>query len=267
MVAMFLIKRGDVGPRVIMIQGILYELGANITIDGEFGRHTHQAVQDFQRRPDVGLHPDGQVGINTWQAMERITGYQVINVVDAEDPAQRLRVTSGLSRAGAHDVIEMWGQSNAVASAVSEVLSRAHGQGTAAMVRFYSHGGQGAQNVAAGHDPTMMSHLAGFTAAMMPQLASTFARLTDVLAPFGCVDLMGCSVGGGTAGQQLLTAMSNAVERPVEAGMNTQYSQDVGYIPFNFEGPVLQVYPSGVTRRAWGTQVQAQIPAMTPARP
>lgn len=262
---MFLIKRGQSGPRVIMVQGILRELGAAIVIDGDFGQRTQDAVKAFQRRADVGLTADGQVGINTWQAMARLTGYKVINVVDAEDPAQRTRVLGGLTRAGATDVIVMYGQSNAVATAVGEVVNRAGGSNTCAMVRFYSHGGQGAQNVAAGHDGSFMGDYAGFTADTMPQHASTFARLNDILTPFGCVDLMGCSVGGGANGLRLLTAMSNAVQHPVEGGMNTQYSQDVGYIPLNFEGPVRQVYPGGVSRHAWGRRVEGMMPNMTRA--
>lgn len=256
---MFLIKSGNTGPRVIMIQGILRELGADLSIDGSFGPKTAEAVRAFQRRSDIRLTADGQVGISTWQAIERITGYRVINIVDAEDPAQRERVTAGLNRAGARDVITMWGQCNAIASAVGQALDLAGASGVCAMVRFYSHGGEGAQNVAAGHDGTMFEHQAGFTAAMMPQLSGTFSQLGDILAAFGCVDLMGCSVGGGTNGALLMQRMADSVRRPAEGGTKTQYSQNEGYIPFNFEGRVRVAYPGGVSAREWGQHVQAQI--------
>ncbi len=242
-----------------MIQGVLRRLGVDLRVDGDFGPTTVEAVRAFQRRPDVRLTPDGQVGIATWLAMERLTGLRVLNIVDAEDPAQRTRVTGGLARAGAHDVVQMYGQSNALASAVSQVVARAGASGIAAMVRFYSHGGQGAQNVAGGHDGAVLAaHRAGFSAALMPEMRPHFARLSDLLAPFGCVDLMGCSVGGGAAGQTLLRGIADAVQRPTEAGINTQYSENIGYQPFNFEGPTRQTYPGGVTRHAWGTRVQGQ---------
>ncbi len=254
---MFLVKRGHVGPRVIMLQGILRRTGAvSVKIDGEYGPATVDAVKAFQGRSDVRLNPDGQVGIDTWKAIERISGYRVINVVDAQDPAQRTRVTSGLTRAGATDVILMWGQSNAVESAVCEVLNLAGASGGVAMVRFYSHGLQGAQNVAAGTDGSTMNDLAGFSTANWSQVRGSFARLSDVLASFGCIDLMGCSVGGGTAGRTLLSNIANAAQRPVEGGIHTQYSDDVGYEPFNFEGAVRQVYPGGVSRASWGQRLQ-----------
>lgn len=254
---MFLIKRGHVGPRVIMLQGILRRAGAtNLQIDGDFGQNTVDAVKAFQGRSDARLNPDGQVGIDTWKAIERITGYRVINVVDAQDPAQRTRVTNGLTRAGAQDVILMWGQSNAVESAVCDVLNLAGSSGGVAMVRFYSHGAQGAQNVAAGHDGSTMADLAGFSTSNWSQVRGSFARLSDVLASFGCIDLMGCSVGGGTAGRQLLSGIADAAQRPVEGGIHTQYSDNVGYEPFNFEGAVRQVYPGGVSRASWGQRVQ-----------
>jgi hypothetical protein len=253
---MFLIKRGDVGPRVIMLQGVLRRSGAStVRIDGEFGVQTEHAVQAVQRRADVRLTADGQVGIDTWRALERITGCRVINVVDAEDPAQRTRITNGLARAGATDVILMWGQSNAVAAAIGQVLGRAGSSGNIAMVRFFSHGGQGAQNVASGHDASNMDHLAGFTTQNWSRVRGSFAQLARVLAPFGCIDLMGCSVAGGESGRQLLTNMADAIQRPVEGGLHTQYSNDIGYQPFNFEGPVRHVYPGGSTRGAWAQRV------------
>ncbi len=262
---MFLIVQGHVGPRVVMVQGILRRLGADLTIDGDFGPVTAEAVRAFQRRSDVRLSPDGQVGIDTWHAIERLTGLRVFNVVDAEDPAQRTRVMGGLGRAGAHDVILMHGQSNALPSAISQVVAAAGASGVAAMVRFYSHGGPGAQNVAGGHDgATLTRDRAGFSAALMPEMRPHFARLADILAPFGCVDLMGCSVGNGGDGQTLLGGIADAAQRPAEAGINTQFSENVGYQPFNFEGPVRQVYPGGATRHAWGARVQGQVRRGTP---
>ena len=258
--AMFLIKQGHIGPRVIMIQGILRSLGYELTIDGNFGPKTKAAVQNFQRRPSVKLSPDGKVGMDTWQTLRSISGYRVINVVDAEDPAQRKRVMGGLNRALARDVIIMYGQSNAIASAISQIMSRVNASGTVAMVRLYSHGAQGAQNVAAGKDGSMMAHRSGFTTAMLPQIKTDFSRLNDVLASFGCLDLMGCSVGGGVKGQRLLSGLANAVRRPAEGGMRVQYSTNTGYVPFNFEGAVRHVYPRGVSRKAWGRSVQNSVP-------
>lgn len=254
---MLFIKRGDHGPRVIMIQGILRAAGRPIVIDGDFGPATETAVIQYKATLP-GATPGGQIDLATWSAISSSTGYRIINVVDAEDAAQRQRVMSGLTRAGAEAII-MHGMSNAVETAISEVINRAGASGILAMVRFYSHGGPGAQGVALGHDGGMMEHLSGISAQHFPAMRAQFARLNDVLAPFGCVDLMGCSVGAGDPGRTLLRNVADAAQRPCEAGIQPQYSQDVGYTVFNFEGPVRQVYPGHRTRAGWGHRVQVQM--------
>ena len=183
-------------------------------------------------------------------------------MVDAEDPAQRQRVCSGLTRAGANPII-MYGMSNAVASAIDEVCNRAGGSGRIAMVRFYSHGGPGLQNVASGHDGGNLGHLSGISVQHFPAMRAQFERLGDVLAPFGCIDLMGCSVGDGAMGQTLLEGVAEAANRPAEAAYQTQYSQDVGYTVFNFEGPVRQCYPGRRSATAWGQRVTSWMAAGT----
>lgn len=252
---MLLVKRGDRGPRVIMIQGILRSMGSPISIDGAYGPATAAAVAAFQGRAGGGISADGTVGLETWAAMERLSGYRIINVVDAEDAAQRQRVCSGLTRAGGDPII-MHGMSNAVMQAMDEVCNRAGGSGGVAMVRFYSHGGPGMQNVASGADGGNMGHLSGISVQHFPAMRAQFERLSDVLAPFGCVDLMGCQVGDGAQGRALLEGIADAANRPAEAAVQLQYSQDVGYTVFNFEGPVTQCYPGRRSRIGWGQRVQ-----------
>ena len=77
------------------------------------------------------------------------------------------------------------------------------------------------------------------------------------MAIWGCIDLMGCSVGAGNAGRSLLHKIADASGRPAEAGIQVQYSQDVGYTVFNFEGPVRDAYPGHRSRAGWGHHVQA----------
>src|SRR4051795_5302146 len=97
---MIYVSRGDIGPRVIMIQGILRATGHKIVIDGNFGPATEAAVVQYKATLS-GATAGGAIDLETWRAIERSTGYRIINVVDAEDAAQRQRVMSGLSRAGA----------------------------------------------------------------------------------------------------------------------------------------------------------------------
>jgi N-acetylmuramoyl-L-alanine amidase len=62
------IKRGDKGPGVILIQGILHRLGYEIDeVDGVFGKQTLAAVEEFQEA--IGVKVDGLVGVDTANAL------------------------------------------------------------------------------------------------------------------------------------------------------------------------------------------------------
>lgn len=76
---MILLRRGDKGPQVEMLQLALLRAGYNIKgrnkgIDGVFGESTYLAVREFQR--DNGLTVDGVVGAATWKKLlPYITGF------------------------------------------------------------------------------------------------------------------------------------------------------------------------------------------------
>ena len=62
------LKRGDKGPGVILIQGILHRLGYEIDeVDGVFGKQTRAAVEEFQGA--IGIEVDGLVGTDTANAL------------------------------------------------------------------------------------------------------------------------------------------------------------------------------------------------------
>lgn len=59
---------GDKGPIIEELQKILITNGAQLEIDGDFGRVTTQAVRAFQKAN--GLKVDGIVGKQTWDAIQ-----------------------------------------------------------------------------------------------------------------------------------------------------------------------------------------------------
>lgn len=61
------LKRGDKGPAVRLLQEKLNQHGARLKVDGDFGSGTEQEVRNFQRKR--GLMPDGIVGPNTRKAL------------------------------------------------------------------------------------------------------------------------------------------------------------------------------------------------------
>jgi metacaspase-1 len=66
------LRRGSSGPDVSDLQQKLNRLGFGLRVDGQFGFGTEGAVKEFQNQQN--LSPDGIVGSDTWNALERATG-------------------------------------------------------------------------------------------------------------------------------------------------------------------------------------------------
>ena len=62
-----LLKRGNRGESVVLLQYLLSGYGYRIGVDGTFGAETEKAVADFQNKN--GLSADGVVGRNTWRTL------------------------------------------------------------------------------------------------------------------------------------------------------------------------------------------------------
>jgi hypothetical protein len=63
------VRKGATGDLVVWIQEHLVSAGDPSVIDGDFGKHTNRAVEEFQAAH--GLLTDGIVGPETWQALLR----------------------------------------------------------------------------------------------------------------------------------------------------------------------------------------------------
>ena len=58
------LRMGDKGDDVMELQNELIDAGFRVRVDGDFGRHTDEAVRSFQELQ--GLKVDGVVGARTW---------------------------------------------------------------------------------------------------------------------------------------------------------------------------------------------------------
>lgn len=63
-----ILKKGDSGPVVTSVQGMLVKHGIAVSVDGQFGDETQQAVEKFQEAN--GLVSDGIIGPQTWNALQ-----------------------------------------------------------------------------------------------------------------------------------------------------------------------------------------------------
>lgn len=62
-----ILRRGDSGDDVKALQGLLNDLGYELTVDGNYGRGTKEAVRDFQQKN--GLGADGNFGPKTAEVL------------------------------------------------------------------------------------------------------------------------------------------------------------------------------------------------------
>lgn len=62
-----LLRRGSDNNFVMLLQFILNQMGYNLTIDGDFGPNTENAVRQFQQENSLAV--DGIVGNNTWRTL------------------------------------------------------------------------------------------------------------------------------------------------------------------------------------------------------
>ena len=68
-----ILRTGSQNNFVYLLQFILNRLGANLTIDGDFGSRTQNATKDFQA--SNGITADGIVGPTTWKYLLTLSPY------------------------------------------------------------------------------------------------------------------------------------------------------------------------------------------------
>ncbi len=71
-----LLRRGSDNNFVFLLQFLLNQSGANLTVDGIFGQNTENAVRAFQQNNSLAV--DGVVGANTWRTLLCLPPYPVL---------------------------------------------------------------------------------------------------------------------------------------------------------------------------------------------
>lgn len=74
-------KKGEKGPHVIVLQGVLQKLDFALASDGVFGAETEEAVKQFQSQ--MGIETDGIVGNDTADNLVRalLLGFDEVETV------------------------------------------------------------------------------------------------------------------------------------------------------------------------------------------
>jgi hypothetical protein len=249
---MIRLAEGSVAPVVTTLQILLrrHRPQAKIKADGHFGPRTKGAVVAFQEHHH--LSPDGVVGRATWTKGMSVSNLQTIDVVDGTDPSLVALEAADITAAGGIPIL-VFGMSGGVDFVMNQIAARAGGSNTVGLLRFHGHGNRGLQNVTGG-DLNGVPHLAAISSDNFGQIAGSLQRISHIFAKFGCVELLGCSVGGGAKGTLLVQKLAGIWDVPVTAGIFDQLGGKAN--TFRFEGPTITAFPGGGDLRAWSTRVE-----------
>jgi len=171
------------------------------------------------------------------------------DVIDTIDPSFSKAEVAWIKDAGGDPVIMKSGES--VNEMVQKLITRVNGS-PIKLLRIHGHGFPGFQAVASGK----IRHphpLAAISNKHFEKVKSPLRRLKTNFFKGGEVYLMGCNVGEGSEGEQLLQKLANLWGVPVSGAAQTQYACEKGSkgisaseckaSSLNYEGPVKKFYP------------------------
>ncbi len=233
-------------PAVGVLQKLLNRGGARLTVDGNFGPRTQQAVIDFQR--PRGLRPDGIVGVATWPRVSALANLPIMDCVDVWDPLLVRDTEAPLQGVGGNPSV-IGGMCNGVEQAISMIRSAS--PGNVFLLRFHGHGAPGVASVATGRgelDPDSQERSDIFSD---PRILSMLAGLRSIFGPYGCIQFMHCQTGRGRAGRSLLSRIADVVGVPATAAVEDQFGLAFGNLPFGYNGPTVTVVPHGGNLAGW----------------
>lgn len=92
---MAILKKGSKGPEVRKLQEALNKNGSKLTVDGDFGKNTEDAVKKFQKK--AKLKADGKVGPMTEAALKAGGPLPVMTVPDYREKAAYIKKFRGIN--------------------------------------------------------------------------------------------------------------------------------------------------------------------------
>lgn len=237
------VRRGDILPAVGIIQMLLNRAGASLTLDGNFGQHTQDAVKAFQRQRSISQ--TGQVDGTLFDRMDAGSELGILDSVDVTDPNLASMEVADITRAGGR-VVQRAGMSNGVGQAIQDIVSQGSGL---FLLRMHGHGAAGNIGMSDGRG-IAGQHRTDLDQSTIAAISAELGRLRGVFGPHGCVQLMACNTGQGSQGRSLLRQLANIWNVPVSAGIQTQFAGGLAK-SIRFEGPTVTECPGGKTLTQW----------------
>lgn len=269
---MILIRKGDRGPRVVLMQLLLNRKGASpkVGVDGIYGPKTQEAVEDFREVAKKGR--EGMMDGEVWHQLITGTGLRLVDSVDMAPDSGNQGDFDELTQAGGTPIAQTRSVGKGVADAIDRIIAAAEKAGTIALLRFHGHGHQGAWWTVAVGDPlgvkkkdeAAYKELKGDWPSYIhmkhvEKLLPTLRKLRPYFAKFGSVEHHGCKIG---TNRQLLHVLAAAWRVPVSGGKEDQYGgvKEAGGgfkgTTFVFEGPTYTAFPGYQNLKNWARSVR-----------
>jgi hypothetical protein len=249
------LTQGNAIPAVGVLQKLLNGRAAsNLQADGVFGDRTRLATKEYQRQQYLDV--DGIVGEQTWGKLKRKTDQlTVIDCVDVFD--QNLwnsgeDIESRAIRLAGGKPIRLGGMSNGIAQLVSEILSVSL-PNSVFLLRLHGHGAPGNAGMSQGVGNIPGDNRSAINLVEWPTIEPQLRRLKGIFGPYGCIQLMHCSVAKGAPGDQLLQRVADCTGVPCTAAVNTQLGG--GITTFRFEGPTKSRFPGDHNLKTWSKKL------------
>ncbi|MFL9995059.1 peptidoglycan-binding protein [Paraburkholderia sediminicola] len=250
---MILVRPGERGPRVALIQILLNRAGESLTVDGMFGPTTRASVHGFQISHGI-VPADSIVGPKTWQRFPLGDNTRVVDVVDVADPGVGVPAVAQLRKAGGNP-IQLGLMCAGVEQMVNDVIAQADSRGSIALLRITGHGNLGQWMTVSVGDVVDLppddykvwttEYHSYIDWGHIHKLAPILSPLKGYFAPYGMMEHGGCSLGSRSQTRNLMSSLADLWEVPVSVGVGIQTSI------LNFDGSTYTAYPQHGTLNSW----------------
>ena len=263
---MLRVHRGDTGPRVVLLQALLNAKGASLTIDGLFGPKTQAALVAFQDL--IPLRKRGEANEDTWPALVRDSGLEIVDAVDAGDPDHA--EGSNINKHAGTRVLLTGAMSNGVQNVVRRVIQQAGAPRSIGLLRLWGHGNLGRWlTITVGDvvhtaeaDPAIGRAVAREWRSYLDldhfeALAPTLPQWRPYFAPFASVEHHGCSLARVAKTRTLMHRLADLWDVPVTAGFTDQWIPYDKPSAFRFQGRTYTAYPRHENLSSWARSAGA----------
>jgi hypothetical protein len=179
-----------------------------------------------------------------------------VDVVDMGDPVLGNH-RANIARDYSDGIFKMYPMSNGIVQMADEVYNFVSASGSLNVLRIWGHGWAGGQLIAAGADSQSgVNNASALWGPNIDTYSYYIAKLGELFAADGRIELKGCSVAQGTDGERFLIKIAVVLGYPVQAssvvqgGPGNSFAEGVGW-----NGQVVEATPDYTIKYIQGSSL------------